>query len=87
MDEPKAAILDQPWQLELFHLRQLKYALRIEIDTGRRHSRGSVLQRVNDTLIKAGRIDKPIRTKRAALGQLDLYIIEKELKAMETHGG
>lgn len=80
----RSVILDQPWQLELFHLLQLKYALRIEIDTGLRHSRGSILARVNDTLIRAGWIDKRIGTKVKALASLELYIYEKEQQAGVT---
>jgi hypothetical protein len=74
--EAKAAgtILDTPDQLELFHLLQMKYALKIEINTGLRHSRGSVLNLINDTLLKNDFIERPLDRKVLALEALDRYI-------------
>ena len=39
----------------------------IEVKTGMTHSRGSVLRRANDELLRAGVIVKPIRTKAKCL--------------------
>lgn len=64
-------ILETPTQLELFHLLQMKYALKIEISTGLRHSRGSVLNLVNNVL------NTNHRTKKAALTALEAHIGEK----------
>lgn len=74
-------ILDQPWQLELFHLLQMKYALRIEVQTGMRHSRGSVLKLANSVLLRNGAIDRPCRTEAACLEALEAYITTKEEEA------
>jgi hypothetical protein len=63
-------ILDTPTQLELFHLLQMKYALKIEIGTRLRHSRGSVLKLVNNVL------NTNHRTKQAALDALEKHIDE-----------
>lgn len=75
--EDKSTILDTPDQIELFRLLQMKYALKTEIDTGLRHSRGSILKLVNRTLIFNSFITKPKRTKKEALQALDAYIGEK----------
>lgn len=72
-------ILDQPWQIELYRLQAMKYALRLEIRTGMTHSRGSVRDAVNATLIRNGHLTgKPHRTKAAALEDLEAYIAKKE---------
>jgi hypothetical protein len=81
-DETHSLILDQPWQLEMFRLLQLKYAMRIEVQTGLRHSRGSILKAINEVLLRNNFIDRPHRTKRAALESLEAYIAEKEQKAL-----
>lgn len=73
----KATILDTPEQIELFRLFQLKYALKIELDTGLRHSRGSILNAVNEILILNGLIKKPFRNKQSAFEALDAYIETK----------
>lgn len=79
-------ILDQPWQLELFHLQQLRYelryALRVEIHTGGGYSRGSLLRATNDVLLRNCVITQPLRTKRLALQALEGYITTKEQEAM-----
>jgi len=77
-------ILDQPWQIELYHLQAMKYALRIEIRTGMSHSRGSVLKAVNTMLIRNGWIDKPKARKATALTALEEYIAHKEAQAVEA---
>jgi len=82
--EPRAIILDQPWQIELYHLQSMKYALRIEIRTGMRHSRGSVLRAVNNTLLVNKWIDKPKARKATALTALEGYIAHKEAQAVEA---
>lgn len=78
-------ILDQPWQLEMFHLLQIKYALRIEVNTGMRHSKGSVLNQANAVLLRNGVITKPLRTKRLALRAMEDYIAVKEQEALNDH--
>lgn len=70
-------ILDTPNQIELFHLLQMKYALKIEISTGLRHSRGSVLNLVNNVL------NTNLRTKKAALAALEAHIDSVEAKLTE----
>jgi hypothetical protein len=70
-------ILDTPEQIELFHLLQMKYALRIEIRTGLRHSRGSVLKLVNNVL------NTNHRTKKAALAALEAHIDQVEARLTE----
>lgn len=67
-------ILDTPDQIEMFHLLQMKYALKIEIHTGLRHSQGSVLKLVNDTLLKNDFIVRPLPRKTLALAALESYI-------------
>jgi hypothetical protein len=74
-------ILDTPDQIELFHLLQMKYALKIEIRTGMRHSQGSILKLVNDTLLKNDFIERPLHRKALALEALDRYI-ETKTKAL-----
>lgn len=74
----KTIILDTPDQIEMFHLLAAKYALRIEVATGLRHSQGSVLKKVNELLMRNGRITRPCRTKVMALNALQDYIDEKE---------
>lgn len=71
-------ILDTPEQIEMFHLMQLKYMLRIEVNTGMRHSRVSILRVVNDTLIRKGRIQKPYRRKKDAYDAMVKYIEDRQ---------
>lgn len=75
-------ILDEPWRIELFHLLTIKHMLRLEIKTGMRHSRGSVLQAANTVLLRNEVITKPLRTKKTALRALEDYIAKKEQEAM-----
>lgn len=77
-------ILDQPWQIELYRLQAMKYALRLEIRTGMTHSRGSVRDAVNATLIRNGWIDRPVARKAAALAYLEEYIAKKEQDAIDA---
>lgn len=70
-DKRGATILDTPKQIELFHLMQMKYALKIEINTGMRHSRGSIMNLVNKTL------GTSYQTKQTAYDAIDAYIGEK----------
>lgn len=66
----RSVVLDTPEQIALFHWLQVKYALRIEIRTGLRHSRGSVLNQANK-MLKADH-----RTKQAALDAVEAKIAE-----------
>lgn len=76
-------ILDQPWQIELYRLHAMKHALRLEIQTGMKMSRGvSVMKLANDTMLRNGHIDRPHRTKVKTLHALDGYIAKKEQEAM-----
>ena len=70
--------MDQPWQVEMYRLLSMKYVLRIEVQTGLRQSRGSVLRVVNETLLRNGAIERPLRTKVGALEALEAYLAEKE---------
>jgi hypothetical protein len=78
-------ILDQPWQIELYRLNVLKQRLRIEIQgmTFRRGSR-TTLQAVNETLIRNGYMDRPLRSKQEALGAIQSYIAKKEQEARDA---
>jgi hypothetical protein len=42
-----AAILDTPEQIAVFHMMQLRSALRLEVGSGLKISRGSVMKQVN----------------------------------------
>lgn len=76
-------ILDQPWQIELYRLLAMKHALRLEIQTGMKHSRGvSVMNLANDTMLRNGHIDRPHRTKAKTLASLEAYIAKKEQEVM-----
>lgn len=69
---PQHTLLTSPTQIALFHLLQIKYSLKIEIRTGLRHSRGSVLKLANE-VFKAN--DLPVqRTKQAAFDQISAHI-------------
>lgn len=82
-DEP--LILDQPWQIELYRLQSLKHALRLEIKhPGMRVVRGSLVNNVNQTLIRNGFTKNPVRTKKAALKLLEEYITMKEEEAIKN---
>jgi hypothetical protein len=43
----QSIVVDTPAGMQAFHLLQLKYALRIEINTGLKMSGGSVMKQVN----------------------------------------
>lgn len=70
-------VVDTPEGLEMFHLLQIKYALRIEVRTGLKHSRGSVMNLANEVLKRNGRT-KLYRTKAKVLEEIDALIAEKE---------
>lgn len=74
---PTDTILESPEQLHLFRLLQIKYSLKVEIDTGLRHSRGSILKLANDVLLAAERIQAPLCTKKAAFDAISQYIEER----------
>lgn len=69
---PTRTILTTPTQLALFRLLQIKYALKIEIRTGLKHSKGSVLKLANDVL--AANNLPTHRTKQAAFDALSTHI-------------
>lgn len=43
-------VLDKPNQIVMFHWLQVKYALKIQVDTGMRHSKGSLIKQANKML-------------------------------------
>ena len=77
----KAIILDTPDQIAMFHLLQIKYALRIEVQTGMTNSRGSILRLANRVLTDNGM--KRRGTKAAALKDIEKVI---EAKAAKMRG-
>lgn len=78
MTDQRPTVLDTPEQLTLFHLLQIKYSLKVEINTGLRHSRGSVMNLASRVLMDAGEVNRPFRTKRKAMEAMDRYIAKKE---------
>lgn len=71
-------MLETPEQITLFRLLQVKYGLKIEIDTGMTHSQGSMLKAANRILTDAKLIETPYRYKRDALLKLDEHIETKK---------
>lgn len=71
-------ILDTPEQIEMFRLLQLKHMLALEIKTGLRHSKGSVLKAANDVMLRNGFITTPKRRKQAVLEKLVEYIEQRQ---------
>jgi hypothetical protein len=76
-----AAVLDQPWQLTLFGWQRWKHMLRIEVNTGMRHSRGSVLRAVNQYF------GTNFRRKEQAIAYLDECIEWAEAIYMKEPDG
>jgi len=79
-------IIDTPEQLSLFRLLQWKYALRIEVRTGMRHSRGSIKKLVDRHLAQYYEPCKGKQypqTKAKTLENLEAYIDEIEAKLTE----
>ena len=60
-----AVAIEGPERMDHFHNLQLKYALRIEVKTGMRHSGGSILKMVNR------KFGTSFRTKAAALHYME----------------
>ena len=57
-------VLDTPEQMQMFHFMQVLYALRVEVNTGLKMSRGSVLKLAQE------RYGVTARTKKGALEQM-----------------
>ena len=83
----KSVILDTPDQIAMFRLLQIRYALDVEIKTGMKHSRGSMLRLANSVLADAGygNPDKPFHRKTTALEQLKMLIADRK-HAMHVEG-
>jgi anion-transporting ArsA/GET3 family ATPase len=65
-------VIDTPEGIERFRLLQLKYALKVEIDTGMRHSRGSILVLINE------RYEQKFTRKAQALEFVERLLGERE---------
>lgn len=74
-----ALILETPTQIELFHLFQMKYTLKIEIAAGL--TENSIFNEVNTVLVRNNWIQSPLLSRKAALEALDAYI-ETKTKAL-----
>lgn len=80
-------IIDTPEGIEMYRLLALKAALKLDIDTGLTHSRGSTLRAVNEVLIRNEVITVPFRLKKTALEALEKYIEEKAAAWITKYGG
>lgn len=49
MSEENGVVIDGSQAINRFRVLQMKYSLRIEIETGMKHSQGSILKLVNRT--------------------------------------
>lgn len=65
MESDAGFVIDTPEGIQVFRVLQLKYALSIEIKTGMRHSRGSILKLVNQEF------GTSFRTKQEAFDYLE----------------
>jgi len=73
-------ILDQPRQIEMFRLLQVKYALRLEVRTGLGHSQGSVKNLARDIMRNHGFISdfKDYHTKERTLEDFEKFCDQRK---------